>query len=96
MQIVVQQFTDNEAGRFMMACTECHLRVNDDIVFYLRNVVVKGAVNDTAVANDNGLEEILLPFLIPVFVFRFLISIFHLCIGQRKIGKSFFEGILTV
>ena len=96
MQVVVQQFADDEAGGFVVSCAECHLRVDDDVIFSLRDIMMKCTVDDTTVANDDGLEEILFPFLVPVFVFGFLISIFHLRIRQGKIGEGFFERILIV
>ena len=55
----------------MVSGTESHLRIDDDVVFGLRVILVEGTVNHAAVVDDDGLEEILFPFLVPVLVFRF-------------------------
>lgn len=75
LKVGLQQFADDEAGGFVMSRSECHLRIDDDVVFRLRHVVVESAVDDTAVADDDGLEKVLLPFFVPVLVFGFRIGI---------------------
>ena len=76
----------------MVSCTECHLRINHDVVFSLRVVFVEGTVNYTAVVDDDGLEEILFPFFVPVFVFRFRDGVGNGCIRYREILHYLLEG----
>ena len=52
-----------------MSCAESHLWIDDNVILCLGNIVVESTVDDTAVTNHNRLEEILFPFLIPVFIF---------------------------
>ena len=52
-------------------------------------IFVECTVNHTTVTDDDGLEEILFPFFIPVFIFRFLVIVFYFCIRQREAGKCF-------
>ena len=91
LQVTIQQFAYDEACCLVVPCAECHLRIDDDVIFCLWDIVVKSAVNDTTVSDNDGLEEVLLPFLVPVFVFGFYEIIFYLCIGQREVCKCFFE-----
>ena len=75
----------------MVSRAECHLRIDDDVIFSLGNIIVESAVDDTAVSDDDGLEEVLFPFFVPVFIFGFHITVFYLCVGQGKVGKCLFE-----
>ena len=69
----------------MVSGTESHLRIDDDVVFGLRVILVEGTVNHAAVVDDDGLKEILFPFLVPVLVFRLRDGITDACAGYRKI-----------
>ena len=46
---------------------ECHLRIDDDVIFSLGNIIVESAVDDTAVSDDDGLEAPLIESLQEVF-----------------------------
>lgn len=53
---------------------------------------LKGAVNNTAVANDDGLEEILFPLLVPILILRFYVRVSDVCVGYREFGNGFLNG----
>ena len=76
-----------------MSGSESHLRIDYNIIFSLRVVMMKGAVYHAAVFYYDRLEKILFPFLVPVFVFRFGNGISNLGIGYRKVCQCFFQGI---
>ena len=79
----------------MVSGTESHLRIDDDVVFGLRVILVEGTVNHAAVVDDDGLEEILFPFLVPVLVFRLCDGITDACVGYRKIFYHLLERSLV-
>ena len=65
----------------MVSCSEGHLRIDDDVIFRFGDILVESAVDHTSVSDNDGLEEILFPFLVPVLVFRF-----GICISNIRIG----------
>ena len=75
-----------------MSGAERHLRINHNVIFCLRIVLVEGAVNYASVTDDNGLEKVLFPFFIPVFVFRFGDCIRKRNVFHREVPDHFFQG----
>ena len=71
-QVGVEQVADDEARGLVMSRAESHLGVDDDVVVGLGVVLVEGAVDDTAAVHHDGLEEVLLPLLVPVLVLHLL------------------------
>ena len=71
---------------FFTACTSTHM-----ITF--SNAELSDKEKDMIENNSNysTMEEVLLPFLVPVFVFGFYEIIFYLCIGQMEVCKCFCE-----
>ena len=96
LKVGFQQFAYDEAGGFVVSCSEGHLRIDDNVVFCLRYIVVEGAVDDATVTDDDGLEEVLFPFFVPVLVFCFLISIGRGSVGQRKTVQCRLQGFFVV
>ena len=76
-----------------MSSSESHLRIDYNIVFCFRNILMKCTVDYTTVFYHDRLEKILFPFLVPVFVFRFGNGISNLGVGYRKVCQCFFQGI---
>lgn len=95
-EVHVEQLVDDEAGGFVVACAEGHLRVYGDVIFSFRNIVVEGAVYYTAVADDDGLEEIAFPFFVPISVFGFEIIVADVCVKQREIIQCLLKGFFIV
>lgn len=60
-----------------MPRSECHFGVDNDVIVAAGNIVVKRAVNDTAAADDDGLEVVLFPFFVPVFSLDEGVGDFH-------------------
>ena len=59
----------DEGGRLVIARTEGHLGVDDDLQRHLGTWVMEGCTDQAcAIAEEDGLEVILLPLLIPVDV----------------------------
>ena len=57
----------DEGGRLVIARTESHLRIDDDLQRYLGTWVMEGGTDQAcAITEEDGLEVILLPLLIPV------------------------------
>ena len=52
---------------------------------------MEGTVNHAAVVDDDRLEEILFPFLVPVLVFRLRNGVTDTCAGYRKIFHHLLE-----
>ena len=59
----------------MVAGSECHLRVDDDIIGITRLMFVEGGADDAILADADRLEIVLFPFLVPVLAF-------HQCFGK--------------
>ena len=74
----------------MVPCAESHLRVNQNFILSLRGVFMERAVNAATVTDDDGLKEVLLPFLVPILVFGFFNGIFHSSVGQGEARNHFF------
>lgn len=75
--------------------TESHLGIDDNVVFSFGNIGMEGAVNHAAVFDDDGLEEILFPFFVPVLVFRFADGVGKGYTFQRKLGQHIVQGFLV-
>lgn len=58
--------------------------------------MVEGAVDDAAVAYHDGLEEVLLPLLVPVLVFGFGVAEVDGGVGQGKVGHGLAYRFLVV
>ena len=78
-----------------MSGSESHLRIDDNVIFSTRIIVVECTVYHAAVVDDDRLEKILFPFLVPVFVFRFGNGISDFRIGYREVFQCFFQGIFV-
>ena len=76
----------------MMPRSKGHLRIDDNVIFCLGNIMVESTMNDTAISNHDRLEKILFPFLIPVFVFSLCKSVFDLRVRQRKLFNACLDG----
>ena len=59
----------------MVSCTECHLRIDYNVIFRFWHIVMKGAVNYATITDYDWLEEVFLPFFIPVLIFGFYVVV---------------------
>ena len=71
----------DEGGRLVIARTEGHLRIDDDLQRHLGTWVMEGCTDQArAITEEDGLEVILLPLLIPVDVGQLL--------RRKRIGEA--------
>ena len=71
----------DEGGRLVIARTEGHLGVDDDLQRHLGTWVMEGCTDQAcAITEEDGLEVILLPLLIPVDVGQLL--------RRKRIGEA--------
>ena len=66
-QIHFQNFSDHQTCCFVMPGAKRHFRIDNNVIFSHRNILVKRTVNYTFFANHNGFKVMLFPFLVPVF-----------------------------
>ena len=71
----------DEGGRLVIARTEGHLGVDDDLQRHLGTWVMEGCTDQAcAIAEEDGLEVILLPLLIPIDIGQLL--------RRKRIGEA--------
>ena len=98
--VIVEQTPDHLRRRLVMSRTEGHLGVDAHVVVGLGHVAVEGGGDDTpgmfGRTDDDGLEIVLFPLLIPIAVLGFC----HLVSdGHTRNGEVFYglpEGVLIV
>ena len=87
----LSQFAYDEACCLVVPCAECHLRIDDDVIFCLWDIVVKSAVNDTTVSDNDGLEEVLLSsFSLCLRLLHYILSVYR----AEEVCKCFFAGFV--
>ena len=80
----------------MMSRAESHLRIDNDIISCLGYIFMEGTMDNTSVVDHNRLKEILFPFFVPVFVFRFNVRIGDFRIRQREVGyRILYRAFIT-
>ena len=84
--VVIENAAEHLRGRGMMARAERHTRVDGDAILRLGHVVVERACHHTALADNERLEIVLLPLLVPVAVVRLRLLVGNGGIGQGEIG----------
>ena len=88
VEVALQQLAQHQAGGLVVAGSKGHLRVDDDVVLHLRGLFVEGAVDTAALADDDGLKEVLLPLLVPVALFGQLVAHAEGDVGHGEVGQN--------
>ena len=75
-----------------MSRSKRHLRIDFDGIFRFGHVGVEGGRDNTARmvgrSDEQGLEVVFLPLLVPVFVLHFFAHIVDAVAGQRELGQD--------
>ena len=95
-QVRVEQVADDEACGLVMTRAKGHLGVDDDVVVGLGVVLVEGAVDDAAAVYHDGLEEVLLPLLVPVLILHLLCGEGDGGVFHGEVGEDGLQRLLVV
>ena len=80
----------------MVAGSECHLRVDDDIIGITRLMFVEGGADDAILADADRLEIVLFPFLVPVLAFHQCFGKMNIHVFQWKFGKFVLQSFYII
>ena len=93
--VVRQQVFHHEAGGGVVAGAEGHAGVDDDLVAGVGGVGVEGAAHHYLIADDDGLEVVFLPFVVPVLAFYDGVVGLEGDAGGREVGEQCGEGVVV-
>ena len=80
----------------MVAGSECHLRVDDDIIGITRLMFVEGGADDAILADADRLEIVLFPFLVTVLASYQCLGKMNIHVFQWKFGKFVLQSFYII
>ena len=96
-QVEFQQRGNHESGGAMRACAESHSGLDADAQGsderrQRRVALLASVVDDALVANEDWVESLHLPSLVPVFLFSFLDGVADNCLVNRELADGLLEA----
>ena len=87
LEIMSQYPFEHKRCRFMMACPECHFGIDDYFVTNVGYIGMECTVYYAFVIDDDRLEIVFFPFLVPVLVGKMFASPVDFCIDRQIVDN---------